>query len=89
MGDITFSFSEVLKALKEGKKVRRSQWTAFIYMVKSSQFKTNKEPLLSLIGEGVEVKYEAHIDMYYEDLGIAHVWVPTMDDILSEDWKVD
>jgi hypothetical protein len=37
----------------------------------------------------VEVKYEDHIDMYFENQGIALVWSPTMDDILADDWKVE
>jgi hypothetical protein len=83
-------FSEALDLIKEGYRLRRSGWNGkgmFIFMVKGSRFIVNREPLLSIMGEGTEVDYHAHIDMQTADGKIA-VWTCSQTDMFAEDWEV-
>lgn len=81
------NFSEALALIKEGKKMTREWWknATCVFLVPGSQFKVNREPLLSVLGEGVEVTYRPHIDMLAAD-GTVGTWAPSMHDVLAEDW---
>lgn len=82
------NFGEVLQGLQEGKRYRRPLWEgrgSFIFLVKGSTFTVNREPLMSIFGEGVPVAYHAHIDIL-TDRGVIAVWTPTQMDLLAEDW---
>ena len=60
------NFGQAIEALKAGKRVSRAGWNGkgmFLFLVPGSQFKVNREPLLSIMGEGVVVDYHAHVDM--------------------------
>src|SRR5947209_2318352 len=60
------NFGEALADLKNGHRVCRSGWNGkgmFLFLVPGSVFKVNREPLLSILGEGKEVQYHAHVDM--------------------------
>lgn len=84
------SFSEALIAIKEGKRVRRAGWNGknmFIFLVPGSQFKVNREPLLSILGEGTVVDYHGHIDMRTAQ-GYIVPWLASQADLLDDDWEV-
>lgn len=84
------NFSEILVELKLGKKVKRSGWNGknmFIFLVNGSKFKVNREPLQSILGEGTEVEYHAHIDMMTAQ-GYVVPWVASHSDLLSNDWEI-
>ncbi len=59
------NFGEALRHLETGGRARLPHWDkgAFIYLVPGSIFKVNREPLLSIHGEGAEIRYRAHIDI--------------------------
>lgn len=57
----------------------------FIFLVPGSVFKVNREPLLSMLGEGTEVEYHAHIDMKTAQ-GYVVPWLASQADMLAEDW---
>lgn len=81
-------FSEALLLLKSGKRVARSGWNGkgmFIFLVNGSRFIVNREPLLSIMGEGAEVDYHAHIDMKTAD-GQVVPWLASQADMLADDW---
>lgn len=83
------NFSEALVLIKQGKKLTRAHWVNAlgVFLVQGSQFMVNREPLLSVLGEGKEVTYRPHIDMLAAD-GTLGTWAPSMHDVLADDWKV-
>lgn len=84
----TFSFSTVLEGLKAGRRYKRVNWNGkdqFIFLVPGSTFKVNREPLLSIMGEGAVVEYHAHIDMKNQQ-GVVVPWLASQGDLLTEDW---
>ena len=81
-------FSAALINVKLGRRVARSGWNGkgmFIFLVPGSHFKVNREPLLSILGEGTPVDYRSHIDMKTAD-GTIVPWVASQTDLLAEDW---
>jgi hypothetical protein len=90
MNEINLSFSAALALLKDGKRLARAGWNGkgmFVFLVPGSNFKVNREPLLSIMGEGVEVTYRPHIDMKDAE-GKVVPWLASQTDILAEDWEV-
>lgn len=82
-------FGEVVAGLKEGRKYARSGWNGknmFIFLVPGSVFEVNREPLSSIMGNGTEVQYHAHIDMFTAQ-GYVVPWLASQTDILAEDWQ--
>lgn len=83
-------FSEALHALKRGERVCREGWNGkgmFLFLVPGSVFKVNREPLLSIMGEGTEIRYHAHIDMKTAQGDIVP-WLASQTDVLASDWIV-
>lgn len=81
-------FSDALRLIKEGKRVQRAGWNGknmFIFLVPGSTFKVNREPLMSILGEGTEVSYHGHIDMRCVN-GQIVPWLCSQTDMLAEDW---
>ena len=84
------NFSDALNALKVGARVARIGWNGkgmFLFLVPGSIFAVNREPLLSIMGEGTQVEYHAHIDMKTAQ-GYVVPWLASQADLLSEDWTV-
>ena len=82
------TFSEVISGLKEGRRFARAGWNGkgmFIFLVAGSQFTVNREPLLSILGEGTVIDYHGHIDMRTAN-GQIVPWLATQSDMLDEDW---
>lgn len=82
-------FSDALTAIKTGERLRRRAWGkgVFVFLVNGSRFIVNREPLLSILGEGAEVNYRPHIDM---KTAYGHVvpWVCSQEDVMAEDWTL-
>ena len=81
-------FATVIRGLKEGRRYARAGWNGkemFIFLVAGSTFAVNREPLLSILGEGVEVQYHAHVDMRTAT-GEIVPWLCSQTDMLAEDW---
>ena len=88
--DENFSFGIALAQLKRGYRVARKGWNGkgmFVFLVNGSTFIVNREPLLSIMGEGTEVKYHAHIDMKTAD-GQVVPWLASQTDMLADDWCI-
>lgn len=82
------NFGQAIEELKQGHRLKRSGWNGpnqYIYLVAGSNFKVNREPLLSMFGEGHDMTYQAHIDMLTEQ-GSAVPWLASQTDVLAEDW---
>jgi len=83
-------FGKALVALKEGKRVAREGWNGkgmFLFLVAGSNFVVNREPLLSIMGEGTMVTYRPHIDMKDAE-GKVVPWLASQTDVLAEDWGI-
>lgn len=81
-------FASVVRGLKAGKRFARAGWNGkgmFVFLVPGSHFTVNREPLLSILGEGAEVDYHAHIDMKTAQ-GYVVPWLASQADVLAEDW---
>lgn len=83
-------FSQALNALKEGHRVARLGWNGkgmFLFLVSGSVFTVNREPLLSIMGEGAVVTYRPHIDMKDAE-GKVVPWLASQTDLLADDWCI-
>jgi hypothetical protein len=81
-------FGEVVVGLKTGARYQRAGWNGkgmFIFLVPGSVFTVNREPLLSIMGDGTKVRYHSHIDMKTAD-GYVVPWTLSQVDALAEDW---
>lgn len=84
------NFSQALVSIKDGKRVAREGWNGkgmFVFLVPGSNFAVNREPLLSILGEGTNVTYRPHIDMRDAE-GKIVPWLASQTDILADDWSV-
>ena len=74
--------------LAEKRRFRRVDWAekAFIFLVPGSRFTVNREPLLSILGEGTVVNYEPHVDVCHGN-GTIGVYVPEVSDLTADDWE--
>lgn len=84
------NFSDALTAIKQGHRVAREGWNGkgmFVFLVPGSVFKVNREPLLSILGEGTEVQYHGHIDMKTAQ-GYIVPWLASQADLLADDWSI-
>lgn len=85
-----FDFGRAVAILKAGGRVARAGWNGknmFIFLVQGSTFTVNREPLLSILGEGTEVNYHGHVDMRTAD-GMIVPWLCSQTDMLAEDWGI-
>lgn len=85
-----FDFGLAIVALKQGKRVAREGWNGkgmFLFLVPGSRFTVNREPLMSIMGEGTQVDYHAHIDMKTAQ-GYVVPWLASQADMLAEDWML-
>ena len=84
------TFSDALEIMKRGGRVSRSGWNGknmFIFLVPGSTFQVNREPLMSILGEGTTVHYHGHVDMCTAD-GMIVPWLCSQTDMLAEDWSI-
>lgn len=86
-----FNFGHAVYLLKEGFRVARSGWNGkgmFLFLVAGSNNLTvNREPLLSILGEGAKFTYQPHVDMFTAD-GTIVPWLCSQSDMLAEDWCI-
>lgn len=83
------SFSKALEGIKSGERWQRDGWNgkrAYVFLVAGSEFEVNREPLLSMMGEGAVVEYHAHIDMFTVQ-GYVVPWLCSQADMLADDWS--
>lgn len=82
------NFGKAIEGLKEGRRVAREGWNGkgmFLFLVAGSNFVVNREPLMSIMGEGATVTYRPHIDMKDAE-GKVVPWLASQTDMLAEDW---
>lgn len=84
------NFEAALTHVKMGGRASRAGWNGkgmFIFLVPGSTFTVNREPLLSILGEGTQVNYHGHVDMKTAD-GMIVPWLCSQTDMLAEDWGI-
>ena len=84
------TFGMALEALKKGQKLERYGWNGkgmFVFLVNGSTFNVSRAPLLGIFSEGTEINYKPHIDIKNVD-GSISTWVPSIGDVMAEDWKI-
>ncbi len=86
-----FNFGHAVFLLKAGFRVARSGWNGknmFLFLVGGSENLTvNREPLISILGEGATFNYQPHVDMFTAD-GTIVPWLCSQSDMLAEDWCI-
>lgn len=85
---LPLDFADVVRGLKAGKRYARAGWNGkgmFVFLVNGSTFAVNREPLISILGEGTQVQYHAHVDMRTAS-GEIVPWLASQSDVLAEDW---
>lgn len=80
---------EMIKAIKNGKKVRRECWSGdkFLYYVPSASYPARTGIENSIADKDGKVLYKEYIAIRCKD-GDVGFYTPTQCDILAEDWKV-
>ena len=85
------TFEEAFKALKQGKRIGRSEWGGeeglFLYLVGETNFEVNSAPLNEFFPEGTDVNYSAHVDIA-SPTGNCGVWTPSIYDMMQDDWVI-
>jgi hypothetical protein len=84
------SFEHALIALKDGKRIARSGWNGkgmFAYLVPAASYPVQTGAAKEHFGEGSLVPYRAYMALKTVDEDVA-VWVPSVSDILADDWVV-
>lgn len=84
------NFGDALHYIKLGKRLARAGWNGkhmFVFLVPGSQFKVSRAPLLGIFPEGTDIDYRPHIDIKGAD-GSISTWVPSIGDVMANDWQV-
>lgn len=83
------SFGSAVRALKEGFRVSRAGWNGkgmFVYLVPAASYPPTTEIAKAQFG-GADVPYNAYLAIKNVDNTIS-TWVPSVNDVLAEDWSV-
>lgn len=83
-------FSVALQWLKKGHRISREGWNGkgmFAYYVPAAAYQVQTGAAKEHFGEGALVPYNAYMALKGVD-GVVSMWVPSVNDCLSEDWTV-
>jgi hypothetical protein len=86
----TPTFQGALAALKDGRRVARAGWNGkgmFAYMVPPAAYPVQTGAAKAHFGEGSLVPYNAYFALKGVDETVS-TWVPSVSDLLAEDWHV-
>ena len=84
------NFGAALEYLKAGQAITRKGWNGrnmFAYMVGANSYPAQTGVAKAFFGEGALVPYGAYFALKGVD-GVINTWVPSISDILAEDWYV-
>lgn len=82
------NFSHALDALKQGNKIQRAGWNGkgmFVYLVPGGDFPSLTEVAKEEFGE--TATYEPYLAIK-NTKGTVNTWVPSVSDLLADDWEV-
>ena len=83
-------FSQALLELKAGKRLERSGWNGrgmFVYHVPANSYPAQTPVAKAFFGELSLVPYNAYFAIKNVDNTVS-TWVPSINDILADDWGV-
>lgn len=84
-------FGGALSALRNGRKVSRSGWNGkgmFAYLVPAASYPAQTGIAKSFFGESSMVPYNAYLALKGADNTVS-TWVPSVSDVLADDWIVE
>lgn len=84
------TFGDALQALKAGKRVARAGWNGkgmFVYYVRAAAYLAQSEAAKTYFGENAYVPYAPYLALKGVDERVSP-WVPSINDVLAEDWVV-
>lgn len=82
------NFGQAIEAMKAGKRVGRLGWNGkgmFTYYVPAAAYPAQTGVAKSFFGEDALVPYNAYLAIKNVD-GTVSTWVPSVNDVLAEDW---
>lgn len=81
---------EAIKAVKSGRKITREGWNGigqFVYYVPSAKFEAYTDVGREIADREGKVKYGAYLAIH-TNYGIVNTWVPSISDLLADDWRI-
>lgn len=84
------TFGLAIEAVKLGKKIARIGWNGkgmFVYYVPANKYSFSTEVGKSLADEEGKVSYNAYLAIKNVN-GTVSTWVPSINDVLAEDWLI-
>lgn len=84
------TFGDALQALKAGKRVARAGWNGkgmFVYYVRAAAYLAQSAAAIEYFGENAYVPYAPYLALKGVDEKVS-TWVPSINDVLAEDWVV-
>lgn len=82
------NFGQAIEELKKGNIVRRAGWNGngmFVYLVPANAYPAQTGAAKYYYGDGALVPYNAYLAIKNVDETVS-TWVPSVNDVLSEDW---
>lgn len=87
---IALTFGHAIEAVKQGKKIAREGWNGkgmFVYYIPANKYPFSTEAGKSLADEEGKVSYNAYLAIKNVN-GTVSTWVPSINDVLAEDWTI-
>ena len=84
------TFGDALQALKAGKRVARAGWNGkgmFVYYVPAASYQAQTGVAKEYFGETAMVPYAPYLAIKNVNETVS-TWVPSINDVLAEDWSV-
>lgn len=84
------TFGLAIEALKRGDTVARTGWNGkgmFVYLVPANAYPAQTGAAKAHFGEGALVPYNAYMALV-SATGLVSTWVPSVTDVLAEDWAI-
>jgi hypothetical protein len=82
------NFGQAVEAVKLGSKIAREGWNGkgmFVYYVPENKYPFSTEVGKTLADEEGKVSYNAYLAIKNVN-GTISTWVPSINDVLAEDW---
>lgn len=86
----TMTFGLAIEALKQGKKVTRTENAnneMFVYLVPADKYNAKTDAAKSFFGEDGLVPYNAYLAIKHVN-GTVSIYQPNVEDVLAEDWQI-
>jgi len=88
--ETVMNFGQAIEAVKLGKRVHRAGWNGrgmFVYYVPAARCPAQTGVTKEFFGESAMVPYAAYLAIKNVNDTVS-TWVPSINDVLAEDWQV-